>query len=174
MTDQPDDPYAAPAPVEAPTIDEYAARMVRVDENVGQGLLLALGGVLVGIAVIVAIAAAGYVAGLSGVVLAAAAAFLYRAGAGYPPRRGLVPLVVLIAGGLVAGHFASVAYVLHQEGPDHGVFIGWGESIRMAFDSEVVSATAGDLAKLVLYGGFGAFAVIRGIVKRDRQEQASD
>src|SRR4051812_27711268 len=115
----------------------------RPTERVALGLLAALGAVAVGVVLTVVIWRLGYVASITSLVMAAGATLLYTRVAGTTPRRGLVPLIVLILVGVAASFFAVVASDLievYDKGVSAGLTptVGKGEFVRTGLtDSEV-------------------------------------
>lgn len=114
-TDGQDDvppPAAAPwfgygEPVEAGVVASVEA--APTEERVLRGLALSLVAIVGGVVLAVLIWRAGFIAGISSLVIAAGAVTLYAIGAGTTPRRGAVPLAVLVVVGVVASFFAVVA-----------------------------------------------------------------
>lgn len=77
-------------------------------EHVGRGLPFACGGVLVSMVVTALIYRLGYIASITGIVLAAACAWLYIKGSGGRVKKGVVPLLALIAIGAIASFAACI------------------------------------------------------------------
>lgn len=77
-------------------------------EQVARGLLFSLGGVAVGIVFTAVLWHFGIQFAFTSFVLAAAAVYLYRIGAG-TLKKGVVPLIVVILAGTAVSFFACVA-----------------------------------------------------------------
>lgn len=92
----------------SPSAAPYGAAHPAVPENVARGMLFALGAVLGAIVLTVVLFEAGFLAGLSGLVVAAGSVALYVKGAGTAPRRGLKSLIALILVGGVVSILAAV------------------------------------------------------------------
>ena len=136
-------------------------------ERVALGLLAALGAVVGGAVLTVVIWRAGYVASITSLVIAFGATWLYTAAAGSQPRRGLVPLIVLILVGVLLSFFAVVASDL-VEAYDQGVAAGLvptmsrTEFVRRGLtDSEILSAYGKDMALFGLFAALGIFGTVR-------------
>jgi len=67
-----------------------------------------MGAVVAGIVLTVVIWRLGFIASITSFALAGGAVFLYDKGAGTVPRKGLIPLVLLILAGVVASFFAVI------------------------------------------------------------------
>jgi len=63
--------------------------------------LFAVGGVLLGVILNVALWQGGYIASIASFVMAWACLWLYTKGAGRPPHKGLLPIIGLIAAGVI-------------------------------------------------------------------------
>ncbi|MDO9454703.1 hypothetical protein [Nocardioides sp.] len=133
-----------------------ATDTVQPTERVGLGLLAALGAVVGGVALTVVIWRLGYVAAISSLVIAFGAAYLYEKAAGRSPRKGLVPLLVLIVVGVAIAFFAIVA----SDAWDVYDTLGITDPSRLTFvrmaltEPDVLKEYGKDLAL------FGVFAVL--------------
>jgi hypothetical protein len=68
----------------------------------------------------------GFVGSISSIVIAGGAAFLYTKGAGAPPRKGLVPLVLVVLIGVATSFFAIVAsHLMEYYGTPNGQSLGY-------------------------------------------------
>ncbi|MFN8082472.1 MAG: hypothetical protein U0Q19_23200 [Kineosporiaceae bacterium] len=178
MTDQqfsfPDEQHSTtrqPAPIPQSPMPPASTPPVAA-EHVGRGLIAAVGGVLAGVVVTVVLWRLGYVAAISGVVLALASVRLYAAAAGAPPRRGLVPLIGLIVLGAVVSFLAVVANdALDFYGSEHLAQQGVS---RLTFltdnlsNPSVLGAYGGDMAMFFLFVVLGAGGTIWQVVKGAR------
>jgi len=135
-------------------------------ERVGLGLLGALGAVVAGIVLTVVIWRAGYIASVTGFAMAAGAVWLYVLLAGARPRKGLIPLVLLVILGVVVSFFAVVASDL---GDVYNTLIAQTSELDRAmapsktdfikdnlFRGEVLSSYGKDIA---MFGGFAALGI---------------
>jgi uncharacterized membrane protein (DUF485 family) len=136
-------------------------------ERVALGLLAALGAVVGGAVITVLIWRAGYVASITSLVIAFGATWLYTAAAGGPPRRGLIPLIVVILVGVVLSFFAVVASDL-VDAYDQAVVAGLVPTIsksefvrRGLTDSEILSEYGKDMALFGLFAVLGIFGTVR-------------
>jgi hypothetical protein len=136
-------------------------------ERVALGLLAALGAVVGGAALTVLIWRAGYVASITSLVIAFGATWLYTVAAGSHPRRGLVPLIVLILVGVVLSFFAVVASDLvdaYDYGVDSGLVptVSKTEFVRRGLtDTELLSEYGKDMALFALFAVLGIFGTVR-------------
>lgn len=120
------DPSSYPPPPAVP-----GETLVEPPENVGRGLAFSLIAVVVGAVLAAVIYQFGYFVSISSLVTAFAACWLYVTGAGAPPKKGALALIVMIAVGVVAALFAMLAsdlyIVIMLEAPDASV----GEATQM-------------------------------------------
>jgi hypothetical protein len=79
------------------------------EEAVGRGLLFAVGGVLLGVILNVALWQGGYIASIASFAMAWACLWLYAKGAGRAPQKGLIPVIALIGVGVVISLLAVFA-----------------------------------------------------------------
>jgi hypothetical protein len=142
-------------------------------ERVLLGLLLSLVAVLGGVVLAVAIWRAGYIAGISSLVISGGGVALYRFGAGTPPRRGLIPLIGLVVLGVVASFFAVVGSDLYDlwdllagpsadsaySVPSRGAFIR--DNIT---NGDVLSEYGTDGALFALFALVGVYGTLRRLV----------
>jgi len=146
-----------------------------VREKVGLGLLAALGGVVGGAVLSVVVWRMGFIASITSFVLAAGAVFLYGKAAGAAPRKGLVPLVLLIVGGVVAtffvliGYDAAVAYDEVTAGAADQAAMSKSEFVRSAMvDSEVLGAYGKDMAFFFGFAVLGMWSTLKGLLSQGR------
>ena len=138
-------------------------------EKVVPGLAVAALASLLGIALTVGIWRAGFVAGITSFVLAALVVFTYTKVAGPPPRKGLIPLVVLIVLAVVASFFACVASDLNKAYSDLGgnLPISRTEFIRRGLTNHhVLSAYKGDAAKFAIFAVLGIAGTLSRMFRR--------
>ena len=103
------------SPVFEPTPDRTVAPgHASPRERVALGLLAASVAVLLGVVLSVILWRAGYIASITSLLIAFGGVFLYAKAAGSAPRKGLVPLVLLILAGVVLSFFAIVGSDLWQ------------------------------------------------------------
>lgn len=151
----------APAIWEAP---------VQRREWVLRGLFSAFLAVLAGTALTVVIWRAGYIASISSFLMAAGAVYLYTRAAGGAPRNGLVPLVLLVLGGMVVSFLAIVASDLSQVYGDLGdtVYLSRSRFIMdNLFRADVLSSYGKDM---VMFAVFGLLGVIGTVMRLLRSE----
>jgi hypothetical protein len=157
------DPYAglglpmAPAPVPG-----FGTARPRT-ENVGRGLLMALIAVIGGCVLAAVVYHLGYVASIVALVMGAAGIFLYAKGAGAPPRKGAVGLVVLLAAGILLAWICSVGtqlyfYYVDQTGTSNGAL---AFAVTGALSLDLFKATLKDFLIFVGFGALGIFGVAR-------------
>jgi hypothetical protein len=109
---QPTPPVATAEPWNAPPTTptpEFTQPEDTTPEKVGRGMLFAFGGVIAGIVLAIFLWQMGFVAALTGAVMAYACVWLYGKGAGRSPRKGAIGLLVLILVGVVASLVAAIA-----------------------------------------------------------------
>ncbi len=133
-------------------------------ERVGLGLTLSLGGIVIGCVVTWLLWKAGYIASITSFLIALSSVFLYTKGAGAPPRRGLVPLVLVILVGVVASFYTmyisdlGLAYdtLAGSGAPEKGEFIR-----ANLFNTEAISAYGSDLVMFLLFAVLGVVGIVR-------------
>jgi hypothetical protein len=141
-------------------------------ERVALGLLGALVGVLAGAALSVVVWEMGFIASITSFVLAAAAVFLYGVLAGSAPRRGLVPLVLLIVLGVVGTFFLLVGWDAAAAYDDLTEQFGPADLSKREFvtssitDTEVLGAYAKDMALFFGFALLGIWTTLRGLFSR--------
>jgi hypothetical protein len=132
-------------------------------ENVGRGLLLALIAVVGGCVLAAVVYHLGYVASIVALAMGGAGIFLYAKGAGSPPRKGAVALVVLLMAGILLAWVSSVGtelyfYYVQQTGSSNGAI---QFAINGALNLELFKATLKDFLIFVGFGALGIFGVAR-------------
>lgn len=149
---------AMPEPAAAPVLEPQ--------ERVGLGLLAASAAVIGGVALTVVIWRAGYIAAITSLVIAFGAAYLYEMAAGRSPRKGLVPLLVLIVVGVVVSFFSIVASDAWDAYDEIGVQAATGmgrfEFIRRAMvEPEILQEYGKDTALFIVLAIVGIIGVGR-------------
>ena len=164
----PSAPPVAPAPpgLAAPgALSPTIALAAPPVENVARGLLFAVGAIPVAMVVSALIWKVGFVASIASFALAAGVVWLYVRGAGTTPRKGLVPVVLLIIAGVALAFLANMSvdasdYWSANGGPGSGTsrlsFI-----LDNIFRPEVISSYGKDLAFYVAFAALGTFSTIR-------------
>jgi hypothetical protein len=132
-------------------------------ENVGRGLLLALVAVIGGCVLSAVVYHLGYVASIVALAMGGAGIFLYAKGAGTPPRKGAVALVVLLVAGILLAWVASLAtelYLLYVDrtGTSDGAL---AFAISGALSLDLFTHTLKDFLIFVAFGVLGIFGVAR-------------
>jgi len=114
----------------------------------------------------------GFIASITSFVMAAGATFLYGVAAGAPPRRGVVPLVLLVVAGVVATFFLLVGYDAAQAYdeltaglPADQIGMGKAEFVRTSiFDGEVLSAYGKDMAFFFGFAVLGMWTTLKNVL----------
>ncbi len=136
-----------------------------VPENIGRGVLFALAALIGGIVLTVILFEAGFLAAISGALMAGGAVFLYDKGAGRAPRRGLVPLVTLIVTALVAGIAAALFVDVYRGYPslpaELRTVMSRGEFIREEFSQYLFADYGKDIALYFVFAALGVFGTFR-------------
>ena len=140
-------------------------------ERVGRGALLALLAIPAGVLLSAIIWKLGFVASLSGVVVAAGAAVLYARGSGGRLKKGIPVIAAIIAVGIAGSFFAAVAVDLFDAFPQLDPEISSSYPSRGSFVAEnlfygpVLKAYGGQLVMFVLFGVLGGFGTILRLVR---------
>jgi hypothetical protein len=159
-----------PASPEQPFGTPPAQRPV-VIENVAKGLFFALGAVLGGVVLTVVVWRIGFVAAITSYVLAAGAIYLYDKGAGTVPKRGLVPILLLIVAGVVVAFFAIVASDAWDAYDKFGGSIGDSRVSFITnnmFRGEVLRSYGKDMAMFGVFAALGIYSTLRRLVASAR------
>ncbi|HEY8663257.1 MAG TPA: hypothetical protein VIL68_06525 [Propionibacteriaceae bacterium] len=157
------DPYAGLGLPMAPgSVPGFGTARPRT-ENVGRGLLMALIAVIGGCVLAAVVYHLGYVASIVALGMGAAGIFLYAKGAGAPPRKGAVGLVVLLMAGILLAWTCSVGtelyfYYVDQTGTSNGAL---AFAVRGALSLDMFKATLKDFLIFVGFGALGIFGVAR-------------
>ena len=151
-------PPAAPAPTEVVYV-----------ERVFLGLSWAFLAVLGGIVLTVLIWRAGFIASISTFAMAGGAVFLYVKTTGSVPRKGLVPLILLIVVGIVACFFSVVASDLWDLYDDAGLSGGRMSFISdNLFNGELLKEYGKDAALFAVFAVLGVFSTLRRLIASPR------
>src|SRR6478672_5679834 len=174
----PDPPRASvPTPSPAPVLPEVGPfdasglyTQARPVEIVSRGILFSLAAVPLGMAVAVLIWELGFVASISSFVIAGAAAALYTKGATRTPNRGLVPLVLVVLGGVALSFFAVVAAdLVDLYNTPQGQSLGYPSVVDFVsanlFTGNVLSGYGSQAVMFVLFAALGVFGTVRRLVR---------
>jgi len=139
-------------------------------EKVGTGLVFAVLGVVLGVALTIIVWQIGIIASITAFVMAWASVRLYARGAGAPPARGIPGLIALIIIGVLlcaVGIIASDAWrVLSTQVPDLPLSTLLSESIRAALDPNVWTQYGVNLLMFLAFAGLGVFSTLRTLGRR--------
>jgi hypothetical protein len=136
----------------------------RAPEAVARGMLAATLAVLAGVVLTVVIWRFGFIASITSFVMAAGAVFLYSWAAGTPPRKGLIPLVLLIVLGVVAAFFGVVASDAWDVYGQFDGVVGVSRSsfiLDNIFRGELLREYAQDMAMFGVFAVLGLFGTMR-------------
>ena len=133
--------------------------MSTAPEQVGRGLRLALWAALAGVLSTVVAWRAGLVASPAVLASTVVTVCLYARGAGSPPRRGLVPLVLLVVGGAVLSFLGVVA---SDAWDASGLLVGSTATSRVGHVSRVVTdpVVLGTYARDLRTSGLGLVGLV--------------
>lgn len=140
-------------------------------ERVGHGALLALIAIPVGVVLSALIWKLGFVASISGIVVAGAAAVLYARGSGGRVKKGIPVIAAVIAVGIVGSFFAAVAVDLYDVYPQLDPEIAATYPSRAGFVwsnlfyPPVLAEYKRDIVLFVLFGVLGAFGTVIRLVR---------
>lgn len=136
-------------------------------ENVLLGAIGAVLGSLVGVLAIVLLDRLGFVAAISGVVMAAGTILLYEKFAKSLSNKGIVIcVVVMILMTLLAENIAFSIAVMQEAAKDYGVTLSFGEVFGNLYGliaEDVIDGGvyAGNLGLVYLFNVLGAFGIIK-------------
>ncbi|SER17052.1 hypothetical protein [Microlunatus flavus] len=140
-------------------------------ERVGKGALLSLLAIPVGVLLAAGIWKLGFVASISGLVLAAGAAVLYVRGSGGRIKKGIPVVALVVLLGIVASFFAVVAVDLYSVFPQLDPSISETYAGRGSFVAEnlfygpVLREYVSTGVMLALFAALGAFGTILRLVR---------
>lgn len=148
---------------------------IKKEENVGKGIIGAFLGSLIGAGAIVALGQAGYVAVISGIVMAACTIFGYSKLAGGISKKGIAISVVVMAIMTYIGMRFCVTLTVCNELNKYGNPDFWKvfEKIPdiMRLDSKLEAEYIRNLILVFLFTGIGVFGMIR--VKLDELKNSN-
>ncbi len=136
-------------------------------ENVLLGTVGAVLGSLVGVVAIILLDRLGFVAAISGVVMAAGTILLYEKFAKGLSGKGIaICIVVMILMTLLAENIAVSISVVQEAAEDYGVTLTFGEVFGNLYEliaEDVIDGGvyAGSLALVYLFNALGAFGIIK-------------
>jgi hypothetical protein len=128
-----------------------------VKENVGRGVLFSLGGILVGMVGGALLYQLGLIGSIVGIVMAFAVMILYTRGAGTDPRKGIIPVIIVIILGLLISWTFTLGTELFIEALGKGASVG--EALKFAsmyaLDGRVWSLAKADAIRFFVFGVIG-------------------
>ena len=139
----------------------------QVPENVARGVLFSLGSLVVGGALAVLFAWGGIVASLSAIAAAYAALWLYVKGAGTGPRKGGIPLLLVLLLGIVVQFLAVVGFGVWRVSRGRGAS-QWQYVLSSMFNPAVWEGYAMEGIMIVIFSLLGIFGTIRGLISNRR------
>lgn len=138
-------------------------------ERVGLGFLGALVGALIGGASIILISRLGYVAALSGLLIALLTLKGYEKMAGTLSKTGVIICLVLMAVTPLIAYGFELIWQVHVELQGYGLTFSDSASFvldTLQYDDEVRMACLKDLGMLYLFMVLGAFSTIRNAFRK--------
>ncbi|HET7723303.1 MAG TPA: hypothetical protein VFK68_01585 [Propionibacteriaceae bacterium] len=137
-------------------------------ENVGRGLGMALIAVLGGCVLSAFVYHLGFVASIVAFAMGATGIVLYAKGAGAPPRKGAVALIVLLVAGILLAWVSSVGtelffYYVDRKGTSDGAILF---VLRSVLSLDLFTAMLKDFLIFVGFGVLGIFGVARQLLAR--------
>jgi hypothetical protein len=125
---------------------------------VGRGLLASLAAAIIGVAVTVLVWRAGYIASITSLVIAAGAVYLYSLAAGSTPRKGLIPLILVVTD--LVDAYPQLG--LSESGLSRMDFIS--DNI---FNTELLGEYSSDMGMFALFAVLGVFGTVRRLFAQD-------
>lgn len=157
-------PAGAPYPA-APPSAAGGTFYTTAAENVGRGIAFSLLGIVLGAFLAALLYQWGFIASITSFLMAVAAGWLYRKGAGAAPVKGVVPLIGVIVAGVIASLFAMLAWGLYAgiSADNPGVPAGeiWAVVGDNLFYPPVWEAFATDALIFVAFAALGTFSMLR-------------
>jgi hypothetical protein len=145
-----------------------ATQTDEVSEKVVRGLLFSLGGVVIGMVLAAVVWQLGFVAALTSLVMAYSCIWLYTRGAGRSPRKGAMPLVLVIMFGVFASLLAvfgsdAVQVAMKIYPGDTGAQLAW--VVEFLTTPEVWKEQTGAVVMYLIFAGLGSFSIFTGLAK---------
>ncbi len=162
---QPWQPPAAGSPQWGPVTPNSSAPAP--PENVGRGVLFSLGSLIVGAGLAILFSWGGFIASISAIAAAYAALWLYVKGAGAAPRKGAIPLLVVVLLGILAQFLAVVGFGVWRVSRGRGAG-QWQYVLSSMFNPAVWEGYALEGVMIVAFSLLGIFGTIRGLVANRR------
>lgn len=171
-----DPAYQAPGAPQAypPAVGQYpaadpaapvAAPVPVGPENVGRGVLFSLLAIVLGAVLAVVLYQLGFIASITSFAMAWAAGWLYTKGAGAPPRKGVVPLIVVIVVGVIVSLIAMPAWALYSGLAAQNPDAGFGEImpyvLQLLPNPELWQAFGMNSLIFVAFAALGTFSTLR-------------
>ena len=134
-------------------------------ENIVNGIVGAVIGALIGGVCILLLNQAGYVAALSGIVLAFCTLKGYELLGGKMSPVGIVVSAVLMLAMPFGAYLMSAGITIADSVKEYGMDLSWMEGIKLMFETleyepELKDAMVEDLVQLYLYTGLGVVAYL--------------
>ena len=140
--------------------------MVVNNENVGKGILGALIGSLAGVLAIVLIGRLGYVAVISGVIMAYCTLTLYQKFAGGISKKGIIICAIIMLIMIIIGNHVSIVIAVQGEMDNKGYSLGFFETQSTLFkvmgeDSSLLSKYILNLVLVLVFAFAGGFGILK-------------
>ncbi len=136
-------------------------------ENVGMGIALSLLSIVIGAGLTIALAQVGFIASITAWAAAAAAVWLYTKGAGSGPRKGIVPLLVVVLVGVAVQFFALIGAALWKAYRGRGGSGGqWQFVLSNLFNPDAIGDYLINGVMLLVFAGLGIAGILRGLTRR--------
>lgn len=136
-------------------------------ENVVRGVLFSLGSLVVGATLAILFSWGGFIASISAIAAAYAALWLYVKGAGAAPRKGAIPLLVVLLVGIAVQFLAVVGFGVWRVSRGRGAS-QWQYVLSSMFNPAVWEGYALEGVMIVVFSLLGIFGTIRGLVANRR------
>jgi hypothetical protein len=149
-------------------VTEWTQPVDDTPEQVGRGLLLAFGGVIAGIVLAIFLWQMGFVAALTGAVMAYACVWLYTKGAGRSPRKGAIALLVMILIGVLlslVGAIGSDAVIVARKVFPNDTELQAEAVIKYLTAVKVWTANGTAVAMYLGFAALGSFSIFAGLAK---------
>lgn len=160
---------AAPEVIETPAAQEAPQLQPQKPENVIAGIIGAIFGALIGGASIVLLSQLGYIASISGFLIAFLALKGYEWLGGRLTTKGIVLSIVLCLIVPMLSYMMSIAIAVMQELPGVGLGEAFGWVVEALLEGAIWSDITSDVLMLYGFTALGAYSTISAAFKKNKK-----
>ncbi len=145
-----------------------------VSENFTKGILGALLGSLIGVALIILLSQLGFVASISGYVMAISTVYLYEKFAGYNSKKGIITcLIIMIIMTVLAVNISTTIQIMQELSADghsgDALYIFFNLYSLMSKGYINVGGYMGNLIMILIFTGLGSYRTFSNLLMNTKQ-----